>query len=54
MTAAGMFRRRLSWGFLALMVVALMFILSATGSLLHHKGLPEIVAGFTPQRLANI
>jgi hypothetical protein len=48
MTAAGMFRRRLSWGFLALMVVALMFILSAK-QLIASQSLPEIVAGFTPK-----
>lgn len=48
MTPAGIFKRRLSSGFLALMVVALMFIWSAR-QLIASQSLPEIVAGFTPK-----
>jgi len=48
MTPAGIFKRRLSSGLLAFMVVALMLMWS-NRQLIAHQCLPEIVAGFTPQ-----
>ena len=48
MIPAGMFKRRLSSGFLALMVVALMVIWS-NRQIVASQSLPEIVAGFTPK-----
>ena len=48
MTPAGIFKRRLSSGLLAFMVVALMVIWS-NRQLIANQSLPEIVTGFTPQ-----
>jgi hypothetical protein len=48
MTPAGIFKRRLNTGFLALMVVALMFIWS-NRQIVASQRLPEIVAGFAPK-----
>ncbi|MEN8690848.1 MAG: DUF6599 family protein [Desulfobacterales bacterium] len=48
MTPAGIFRRRLSSGLLALMVVALMVIWS-NRQLIASQSLPEMVAGTTPK-----
>ena len=48
MTPAGIFKRRLSSGLLAFMVVALIVIWS-NRQLIANQSLPEIVTGFTPQ-----